>query len=359
MATNKKKTNIRFIIILTVLIVLGGGFGIMKYLHSQQHQETDDAQLESDITGVIPRVSGYIKDIRVKDNQYVHKGDTLIILDDHDYRVRLAEAEAGVQIAESNISLSEAGEATSQSNIPVSQAQEKTIGASIETAKINLWRANNDFERYANLYKDHSITKQQYEQALAAKQSAEAQLRAVQDQQAAAMHQTNVARTQTNASAQQIRVAQANYTKSKTAVDAAKLNLSYTIITAPVDGFVSRINLQTGQFVQPGQSLFNLVGQKIWIVANFKETQMDKIRPGQSVEISVDAYPSHKFDGKVTSFAPATGSKFALLPPDNASGNFVKVVQRIPVKIEFTDSKDEMLKLLRPGMNVIVDVDTK
>ncbi len=359
MATNKKKTNIRFIIILTVLIVLGGGFGIMKYLHAQQHQETDDAQLESDITGVIPRVSGYIKEIRVKDNQYVRKGDTLIILDDHDYRVRLSEAEAGVQIAESNISLAEAGEVSSQSSIPVSQAQEKTLGANIETAKINLWRANNDFERYANLYKDHSITKQQYEQALAAKQSAEAQLRAAQDQQAAAMHQTNVARTQTNASSQQIKVAQANYTKSQTAVDGAKLNLSYTIIIAPVDGYVSRINLQVGQFVQPGQSLFNLVGQKVWIVANFKETQMDKIRPGQMAEISVDAYPNHKFRAKVTSFAPATGSKFALLPPDNASGNFVKVVQRIPIKIEFTDTKDEMLKLLRPGMNVVVDVETK
>lgn len=354
-----KKTNTKFIFILSALIIIGGGYGIYKYIHSLQHQETDDAQLESDLTGIIPRVSGYIKDVKVTDNQYVHKGDTLLIIDDHDYQIKLNEAIDGVSIAKSNITVAKAGVETAQSNIPVSQAQVQTASSNIETAKVNVWRTTNDFNRYANLYQDHSITKQQYEQALAAKQAAEYQLKVLQNQQAATQKQTQVIQKQTQASSTQIGVANANYKKALTAVDAAKLNLSYTVITAPVDGYVSRINLQAGQFVQAGQSLFYLVGKSIWVVANFKETQMGKIRPGQKVEVSIDAYPDYKFEGKVSSFSPATGSKFALLPPDNASGNFVKVVQRIPIKIEIINTSEEMKKLLRPGLNAVVDVHVK
>ncbi len=139
--------------------------------------------------------------------------------------------------------------------------------------------------------------------------------------------------------------------------DAAKLNLSYTVITAPQDGLVSKVNVQPGQFVQAGQPLFSIVhSENVWVIGNFKETQLDKMREGQKVVVKVDAYPGHKFAATLSSFSPATGSTFSLLPPDNATGNFVKIVQRLPVKFEFTDPADSLVKKLRPGMNVFVDV---
>ncbi len=220
-----------------------------------------------------------------------------------------------------------------------------------------MWRANQDHERYANLIKDHSITQQQYEQALAAKQTAEKQLAILDEQKKQAQQQTNAVSVQSNATASQVGVADATIHQRQVDIDAARLNLSYTVITAPQDGLVSKVNVQPGQFVQAGQPLFSVVhSENVWVIANFKETQLDKMKEGQKVLVKVDAYPGHKFEAKLTSFSPATGSTFALLPPDNASGNFVKVVQRLPVKIEFTDASDALVKKLRPGMNVFVDV---
>ncbi len=162
---------------------------------------------------------------------------------------------------------------------------------------------------------------------------------------------------QSNATASQIGVADATIKQKQADVDAAKLNLSYAVITATQDGLVSKVNVQPGQFVQAGQSLFSIVhSDDVWVIGNFKETQLNKMTIGQKVVIKADAFPKHKFKAVLSSFSPATGSTFALLPPDNASGNFVKVVQRLPVKIEFTDKNDSLIKKLRPGMNVSVDV---
>src|SRR5690606_15335540 len=170
----------------------------------------------------------------------------------------------------------------------------------------------------------------------------------------------NSARTQTRVSESQKEVAFARVKQAEAALENAKLNLSYTVLTAADDGKVAKIDLQQGQLVQAGQALFSLIlDNRTWVVANFKETQMQYIRPGQVVEIEVDAFPNHTFKGKVNSISPATGAKFALLPPDNASGNFVKTVQRIPVKNTFSNPNDELMKLLRPGMNVVVDVHLK
>ena len=156
-------------------------------------------------------------------------------------------------------------------------------------------------------------------------------------------------------------VAEANVKSAQAMVDAAQLNVGYTVVLAPIDGQLSNVSLQPGQFVQPGQSLFYLVNtQEKWIVANFKETQLDKMRVGQKVTVKIDAYPGEEFEATITNFSPATGSKFSLLPPDNATGNFVKTIQRLPVKIEFTKNNDaEKLALLRSGMNVDVDVHLK
>lgn len=354
---NGKKKNPVFIIILILLIVGGGWFGISKYYHSLHHEETDDAQISADIVPVIPHVPGYVKEVAVNDNQQVKKGDTLLILDDRDYRIKLEEAEAALTTAQSNLETARATTNAAKANIATSQASIGMIDAQIDAAKVNVWRADQDYDRYSNLIKDHSITEQQYEQALAAKQTAEKQLAILEEQKKQASQQTNAVTQQSTATAQQINVASSSIHQRQVDVDAAKLNLSYTIITAQQDGLVSKVNVQPGQFVQAGQALFSIVhSNQVWVVANFKETQLNKMREGQRVIIKADAFPKHAFEAKLTSFSPATGATFALLPPDNATGNFVKIVQRLPVKIEFVDQSDSLVKKLRPGLNVSVDV---
>jgi len=360
--TNKKsnnKLNIRFLIILALIVGFGGYFGIKTYVHSQHHEETDDAQIEADITPVLPRVGGYVSHVMVKDNQLVKAGDTLMLIDDRDYRIRLHQAEAALLAAESNLMAADASTQVSVANVASARTGIATIDAQIKTAEVNLWRTTNDLERYENLLADHSITKQQYEQALAAKQTAERQLDVLKQQRITAEKQTAASATQTRATAKQIDVNKANIAARKADVENAELNLGYTVITAATDGKISRVNIQPGQLVQPGQNLFSLVHtDDKWVVANFKETQLDKMLEGQKVIIKVDAFPGKKFEGKIASFSPATGARFSLLPPDNASGNFVKVVQRVPVKITLADNANaEAIALLRPGMNVTVDVE--
>lgn len=355
-STNKKRNPV-FIIILAVILIGGSWFGISKYKHNLHHEDTDDAQVSADIGPVIPRVAGYVTDVRVRDNQKVKKGDTLLILDDRDYVIKVEQAQAALLIAQSSLNSAKATTTAAKANIATSQASVGTVDAQIDAAKITLWRASQDFDRYENLYKDHSITQQQYEQASAAKQTAEKQLAILQEQKKQAQQQTNAVSIQSTATGSQINVAEATIHQKEVEVDAAKLNLSYTVITAPQDGLVSKVNVQPGQYVQAGQPVFSIVhSDNVWVIANFKETQLDKMKEGQKVIIKVDAYSGHKFEAKLSSFSPATGSTFALLPPDNSSGNFVKVVQRLPVKIEFTDPNDSLVKKLRPGMNVLVDV---
>lgn len=354
----KKKTNKKFIIIFAVLIILGITYGVVKYVHSLSHETTDDAQIERNMNPIIPRVTGYITKVYVKDNDFVKKGDTLFTIDNNDYRVKLEDAKAALVAAEGNFAASKADIGSAMANIEVSSANVQSAGGNIETAKIRLGLANNDYERYNNLYKNRSITKQQFEQALAKKQEAESQLRILQDQQKASKYQKSVIEAKSNVSNKQTDVAAANINRAKAMLDAAQLNLDYTVVIASIDGQVSKISMQPGQLVQPGQSLFYIISNaETWVVANFKETQLDKMKIGQKVTVKVDAYPDTDFEGTITSFSPATGARFSLLPPDNATGNFVKTIQRLPVKISLNADNDaEKVKLLRPGMNSDVDV---
>jgi membrane fusion protein (multidrug efflux system) len=356
-ATPKKKVNKRFMIILSAMLIGGAAFGIVKYNHAQHHEETDDAQVEASISPVIPRIAGYISEVRVQDNQQVKRGDTLLILDNRDMLIRLEQAEAALEGAKSNLQVARASTSASRANISTTRATIGTAEAQIEAARINVRRTTQDFHRYANLIKDHSITQQQFEQAEAAKQTAERQLAVLEQQKAVAAQQTSAAASQSNATEQGISVAEAAVRQREADLDNARLLLSYTVITAPSDGLISKVGVQAGQYVQPGQSLFAVVlNREIWVVGNFKETQINKMRQGQDVIVHADAFPGHEFKARLASFSPATGSRFSLLPPDNASGNFVKVVQRLPVRIEFTDMNDPALKGLRAGMNVTVDV---
>ena len=356
-ATPSKKSSKTFIIVLGLLLVAGGWFGVSKYQHAQHHQETDDAQIEANISPVIPRVAGYVKEVRVKDNQVVKKGDTLLILDDRDLALKVMQTEAALATAQSSLGAAQATSNASRATISSTQSGISTVDAQIEAAKINVWRATQDYDRYANLIKDHSVTQQQYEQALAAKQTAERQLQILQSQKNQVAQQTNSVAAQSNATSSQIGVAGAVIKQKEVEVAEAKLNLSYSVITAQESGLVSKVNLQAGQFLQAGQSVFSIVlSNDVWVIGNFKETQFEKMRIGQKVTVHADAFPGHPFEATLTSFSPATGSRFALLPPDNASGNFVKVVQRLPVKIEFNKPTDSLVNQLKPGMNVTVDV---
>lgn len=356
----KKKKNIIFPLILAAVLLVGGIYGYRTYTFAQTHEETDDAQIASNVSPVISKISGYVAEVRVKDNQLVKKGDTLVLLEHKDQQMALNQAIAALGTARSNVATAKASTTAAHTNINTTNAAVATANAQIEAARVNVWRTAQDLKRYAALVKDHTITQQQYETALAANQTAERQLQVLVQQRNQAAQQTGVINSQTAATSEQIGVASSVVKQREVDVENAKLNLSYTVITAGEDGVVSKVPIQRGQFLQAGSQLFSIVlNNQKWVVANYKETQVSKMVEGQKVDIEIDAFPDQKFEGIISSFSPATGSTFSILPPDNASGNFVKVVQRLPVKIDFTNLPPDIAKKLRAGMNVKTTVNLK
>lgn len=367
-----KKRSIVPLIILGVLVVVGGIFGYSKYSYSQHYEDTENAQIEGNISPVLPRIAGYVTDVFVKENQMVKKGDVLVKLDERELQVKVQQAEAAIQTAIANLKAVEANVSTAGANVSTVAASVGSVSANVETskesieaAKIKLDKATLEYNRYAKLLAEKSATQSQFDNYDAEKKASEAQLEIAKRQLDASKKQLDVAdkqlqfaKVQADASKQQIAVAKAGVAQRQADLEMAKLQLTYATIYAPANGKVSKKNVQTGQYVQAGQSMMSIViDEDLWVVANFKETQMDKMKEGQPVKMKVDMYPDVEFDGKVESISGATGAKFALLPPDNASGNFVKVVQRIPVKIVFTNPNPKYP--LRAGMNieVVVKVD--
>jgi len=338
----KKKPNRVLPIILGVILIAGIIFGVKEYIYYGKHVDTDDAQIDGDISPVVARVGGYVDSIYFKENTHVDKGQELVKIDDRDYRVKLEQAMAAKTGASQGVNVGE-------SQIFENAANSASAKAKVESAKAQLDKVSKDYARYANLVSDGSITRQQFDQSKADLETAQANYQAAQDQYKAAVEQEGATKNQ-------LTVTNTGVTQRQADVDYAKLQLSYTNITAPASGLVSKKNVQLGQLVQAGQTLFNIVNDSsIYITANFKETQLDNIHAGQKVEIEVDAYPDLKLNGTVLNFSPATGAKFSLLPPDNATGNFVKVVQRVPVKIAIIADAATLNKL-RPGMSVNVSV---
>lgn len=337
-----KKSSKVMPIILGLLLIAGLGFGIKEYIYYSKHEDTDDAQIDGDISPVVARVGGYVDTIMFEENQHVTQGQLLVKLDDRDYKVKLEQALSTQKLAGASVGVSE-------SKIYATEANSATAKANVENAQIKLAQAQRDYDRYANLVKDGSVTKQAFEQAQVTRDAAQAALHAAQEQYKAAQEQVTGTKNQLN-------VTNSGVTQKQGDIDFAKLQLSYTNIVAPSSGIASKKNVQIGQLVQAGQTLFSVVDDNsLFITANFKETQMDHLRSGEKVDIVVDAFPDTKIEGTVYNFAPATGAKFSLLPPDNATGNFVKVVQRVPVKIKINAPKEIMDKL-RPGMSVAVSV---
>jgi membrane fusion protein (multidrug efflux system) len=342
--TQKKPRKLVFPIILGLVLVAAVIFTVKEYVFLQSHEETDDAQVDGDISPVIARVSGYVTEIRFVDNQYVHAGDTLVVLDDRDYKIKLDQALAAQFAAQKNAAAIGAVISETQSNFAVQRAN-------IEEAQVRLWKATQDYERYKNLFDDHAITKAQLDQATADRDAAQAMLDAAKSQVPVLNRRVNTSREQTVATTSIVGTRKAD-------VDYARLQLTYTVITAPASGIISKRNIQIGQLVQAGSPLFSVVHDDVYVTANFKETQLGDVKLNQKVDIRVDAFDKKVIQGEIESFSGATGAKFSLLPPDNATGNFVKVVQRIPVRIKI-DADTSVLRTLRPGMSVDVTVHTK
>lgn len=338
----KKKPNRVLPIILGIVLIGGIIFGIKEYIYYSKHVDTDDAQIDGDISPVVARVGGYVDSVYFQENEHVKLGQELVKLDDRDYKVKLEQALSAQKGASANVNVGQSQIYTVASNSAVARAGVTSAGAKLQ-------QVSKDYQRYANLVKDGSITQQQFDQSKADLEVAQANYKAAEDQYKAAQEQVGTTKSQ-------LTVTNTGVTQRQADVDFAKLQLSYATIMSPASGIVSKKNIQIGQLVQAGQTLFSVVNDNsLYITANFKETQLDKIRSGQKVDIEVDAYPELKLEGTVFNFSPATGAKFSLLPPDNATGNYVKVVQRIPVKILIKADKATMDKL-RPGMSVNVSV---
>jgi len=338
----KKKPNRVLPIILGIVLIGGIIFGVKEYIYFSKHVDTDDAQIDGDISPVVARVGGYVDSIYFQENQHVNNNQVLVKLDDRDYKVKLEQALDAQKGASAGVNVGQSQIYTNTANASVAQAGVTSAAAKLDQVK-------KDYDRYANLVKDGSVTQQQFDQAKSNLEVAQANYKAANDQYKAAQEEVGATRNQ-------LSVTNTGVVQKQADVDFARLQLSYTTITAPSAGIVSKKNIQLGQLIQAGQTLFSVVNDNsIYITANFKETQLDKIRAGQKVDIEVDAYPELKLQGTVFNFSPATGAKFSLLPPDNATGNYVKVVQRVPVKILINADKDVMAKL-RPGMSVNVSV---
>ena len=320
---NKRPKGLKRTITFVAVAILAVA-AVFFILNEMKYQSTDDAYVETTTVNVSPKVSGQIAEVYVKDNQYVNEGDLVAVIDDADYKVRLEQAEANYERLKYDQSNAKANLTASQSNIEL---------------------AAKDLERYTILYEQGAVSKQTLDAAQVKYDSAKAGLTQAQQAIFSSNNETTVA--------------DANLRTAKAAKDKAALDLSYTKVYAPQSGTVSSRRVEKGMFVTAGSPLFTLVPDEVWVVANFKENQLGGMKPGMKVDIKIDTYPNHKFKGKIDSIQRASGAKSSLFPPENAVGSFVKIVQRIPVKIVFTEDIDKDKYNIVPGMSVVPKVKVK
>lgn len=311
-----------------------------KFIHLGNVEFTENAQVKQHIVPVNSRVQGYVKEVRFDEYSKVLKGDTLLIIEDAEYRYMVAQAEANLANARAGKDAMHNVISTTSSNLSVTEA-------SIEEARIVFENAERNYNRFDALYKQNAVTKQQYDDMHTAYLSAKARYDMLNRQKESVQAVSREQNTRLGQNEASIKLAEA-------ALELARLNLSYTVIIAPCDGVTGRKEIQVGQLIQPGQTIVDIVdSEEKWVIANYKETQTANIKVGQEVEIEVDAVPDHKFKGIVTSISRAMGASFSLMPQDNSSGNFVKIEQRIPVRIDFTEDNDaEAMQRVSAGMNV-------
>jgi membrane fusion protein (multidrug efflux system) len=352
----------RKVIILTILALLAlaaGTFGVRTYLFYEHHATTDDAQIDGTIDPVLPRVSGYVQEVRVKENQHVNAGDVLVVIDPSDLQAKVDQEQAALLNARAAVSVAQAAVASARATLAGMRAKTASNEADLTAARTRQEQAAADLARYRSLVDKEEVSRQQYDAARATADASRAAAGAARATTESSRAGAQSAAAQLQVAERQVGAAEAQVAQHQATLEAAKLQLSYATIKAPASGFVSKKNVEVGQLVQVGQPLMAVVlGHDTWVTANFKETQLTKMQPGQTAEIEVDAYPGVTFHGRVESLSAATGARFSLLPPDNATGNFTKVVQRVPVKVVFTDPPDPR-RPLRVGMsvNVVVNLD--
>jgi membrane fusion protein (multidrug efflux system) len=334
-----------FVILPVVMLALGASGGwywwnVLRFL-----QSTDDAYVESDVSLISPKVEGYIKKVKVADNQEVAEGAVLFVIDDRDFKAKVAQAEAAVATEEAII-------ATYESRLKLQQSMIEQAAATVNSAEADLAREQQDYKRYSALMSTDFASRQRFEQAEADARKGEAAVAKSRAGFAAEQNQLAVLRSQQREEQAKLQQARAN-------LQLAQNDLDNAVIRAPISGVAGNRAGQVGQYVKAGTQLLSLVPlSRVYVTANFKETQLTHMRPGQLAEVAVDAYPDLTLEGRIESFAPASGAQFSLLPPDNATGNFTKIVQRVPVRIALpADSR--VAGLLRPGLSVTVTIDTR
>ena len=356
----KKKSNIAKLINLVVLVmVLGGLFWVVKsYFNFGNDKYTNAAQVESFINPINTRVSAYIKEIRFVEHQPVKKGDTLLILDNREILTQVGQAEAAYMAALASKNVTSQSVNTASNNVNTVGANVQAASAGIKAAKARLWNAEQNFNRYQNLLKDEAVTRQQFDQIKTEYESQKAQLEVQIAQLQSVVNTKRSSELTVNEVKSRIGMNDAEIKRAENALEMAKLNLSYTVITAPHDGIMGRRSVNVGQLLNPSQQVATIVDiNNVWITANYRENQMENVKIGGLAKVTVDALGGKEFEGKITAISGATGARYSAVPVDNSTGNFVKVQQRIPVRIEFTDkNKIEDLKQLRAGMNVQVTI---
>lgn len=338
----KQRSRRRLVSLAGVFVLLAGIVQVVLLFTGYKQAETsNDAQIEQYISPVNLRASGYIRKICFTEHQEVHKGDTLLVLDDREYKIRVMEAEAALKDAQAGATVINATLQTTRTNASVFEA-------SIAEVEIRLAKLEKDRQRYRNLVERKAATPIQLEQI-------ETEYDATRQKLDALRRQQEAARSSINEVSHRRENTEASIQRAQAALEMARLNLSYTVVTAPCDGKLGRRTLEEGQFINAGQTVTYIIPDtQKWVVANYKETQVENLRVGQEVQITVDAVSNRTFTGKITAISGATGSKYSLVPTDNSAGNFVKIQQRIPVRIDFTDLSPEDNERLAAGMMVIV-----
>jgi membrane fusion protein (multidrug efflux system) len=334
----------RYIEVVAILFLIAGVLWMASiFFDFGNSVQTNNAQVDADIIAVTSHVTAYIKEIRFDRYGTVHADDTLVLLDDEELAIKVAQAEADLAIAKANF-------LTIQQTVVISKSSESSTEARLKGNAANLEKAEKNYKRFENMYRDSAVTLNQFDQVTAQLKSEQAYLEAMESDVASG-------KSVTEQNELNIESAKATVKRKEADLAFARLQLSYSKIVAPADGILGERTIQKGELVNASQVLFEIVLQnKKWVTANFKETQLEEIKTGQPVEIRVDALGGKAFEGKVSDLSPATGAKFSMVAPDNSTGNFVKITQRIPVRIEFTASPDKLAEV-RPGMNVTVEVE--
>jgi len=331
----KARPIVRIAMVVILIGLIGGG--LWYWQATKGLEDTDDAYTDGRAVTIAPRVTGQVVSLDVNDNQFVHLGDPLIHIDQRDYQAALERAQGQLEAAQGQLAASEQGFAIAKVNFP---ARLQSAQAELKIAQANLFKAQTDYRRQQNLPRA-ATTGQQVDYATAALRSAEAQLA----QAEASVTEAIPVRPNVEQVGAQVNQLKGTLAQADSAVRQAQLNLEWCVVRAPQDGWITRRNVERGNYVTPGQQIFSIVSPEVWITANFKENQLDQMRPGQKVSITVDAYPSLKLKGHVDSVQLGSGSKFTAFPPENATGNFVKIVQRVPVKIVIDSGLDPNIPL--------------